>query len=120
MAVRLNETGFEYAKALITEGRCVYDDRDAWREHQPSAAEENRFIEEHGYRAYGRWHLGVDDDAPPETKGHYKFPYGDLRSVHRCGLMAAESRAGQRRYQDIELAVAHLHGMVEAHHADRS
>jgi len=34
--------------------------------------------------------------------------------VHRCGLLAAESRAGQRRYSDIELAVAHLHGMLDA------
>jgi hypothetical protein len=34
--------------------------------------------------------------------------------VHRCGLLAAESRAGQRNYTDIELAVAHLHGMIDA------
>jgi hypothetical protein len=34
--------------------------------------------------------------------------------VHRCGLLAAESRAGQRKYYDIEFAVAHLHGMLDA------
>jgi hypothetical protein len=34
--------------------------------------------------------------------------------VHRCGLLAAESRAGQYGYQDIESAAAHLHGMIEA------
>lgn len=45
---------------------------------------------------------------------HYKFPSGDFERVHRCGLLAAESRAGQRKYFDIELAVAHLHGMLEA------
>ena len=38
----------------------------------------------------------------------------DFQNVHRCGLLAAESRAGQRKYYDIELAVAHLHGMLEA------
>jgi hypothetical protein len=29
------------------------------------------------------------------------------------GATGAESRAGQREYTDIELAVAHLHGMLE-------
>ncbi|MCU1497307.1 MAG: hypothetical protein JWM47_1260 [Acidimicrobiales bacterium] len=117
MAVKLNERAFEHAKHLIIEGRFLYDDRDQWSEHQPSAAEENRFIEAHGYSEYGRWHLGVDDEAGPETKGHHKFPYGDFEKVHRCGLLAAESRAGQRKYFDIELAVAHLHGMLDALHA---
>jgi len=29
-------------------------------------------------------------------------------------VLAAESRAGQRKSYDIELATAHLHGMLEA------
>jgi hypothetical protein len=90
------------------------DDRDAWSEHQPSAETENRFIEEHGYDEYGRWHLGIDHSANEQTKARYKFPYGDFERVHLCGVLAAESRAGQRKYYDIELAVAHLHGMLEA------
>jgi hypothetical protein len=117
MSVKLNERAFEQAKRLITEGRFVYDDRDAWSEHQPSAADENRFIEDHGYDEYARWYLGVDDGANEHTKARHKFPYGDFEKTHRCGLLAAESRAGQRRYFDIELAVAHLHGMLDALHA---
>lgn len=117
MAVTLNERAFEYAKTLVNDGGFVYDDRNAWREHQPSEAEENHFIEEHGFDEYARWYLGVDDEADDDTKGHYKFPYGDFDEVHRCGLLAAESRAGQRKYYDIELAVAHLHGMLDALHA---
>ena len=96
MAVRLNKRAFEYAKGLISAGRFVYDDRDEWSEHQPSAAAENRFIEEHGYESYARWHLGIDDEAATDTKAHYKFPYGDF---------------------DTQLAVAHLHGMIDALHA---
>jgi hypothetical protein len=99
---------------LVEQGRIVADDRDDWSEHQPTADEENRFIEEHGWSEYGRWHLGVDDEAGAETKAHYKFPYGDFEKVHRCGLLAAESRAGQYDYDEIEKAVAHLHGMLEA------
>jgi hypothetical protein len=33
--------------------------------------------------------------------------------VHRCAILSAESRAGQRGYADIKAAVAHLHGMLE-------
>jgi hypothetical protein len=114
MAVRLNETALDHAKALIRDGKYVADERDAWSEHEPSAEQENRYIEEHGYTAYARWYLGVDDEENEETKAHYKFPYGDFEKVHRCGVLAAESRAGQRKYYDIELATAHLHGMLDA------
>jgi hypothetical protein len=125
MAVKLNESAFEHAKQLVNGGRFVFDERDAWSDHQPSAGEENRFIDEHGYEEYARWYLGVDDEANDEanenTKARYKFPYGDFEKVHRCGLLAAESRAGQRKYFDIELATAHLHGMTDAlHHAARA
>jgi hypothetical protein len=114
MTVKLNQPGYDHARKLIADGRVVLDERDAWSEHQPSADQENAFIEEHGWGAYGRWHLGVDDEADPETKGRYRFPYGDFSDVHRCGVLAAESRAGQRKYIDIENATAHLHGMLEA------
>ena len=40
--------------------------------------------------------LGDDDEEPEDTKGRYRFPYGDFEKVHRCGLLAAVSRAGQR------------------------
>ena len=114
MAVKLNNPAYEHAKRLITEDKFVVDERDAWSEHEPSAEQENRYIEEHGYTAYARWYLGVDDEENEETKAHYKFPYGDFERVHRCGVLAAESRAGQRKYYDIELATAHLHGMLDA------
>jgi hypothetical protein len=114
MAVRLNRSAFEYAKELVGEGEVVLDERDDWSEHQPSAREENEYIKEHGIGAYAKWHLGIDDEQAEENKGRYKFPYGDFRKVHRCAVLAAESRAGQRKYTDIELAVAHLHGMLEA------
>jgi hypothetical protein len=114
MAVKLNDESFDHAKELIQKGRYVFDDRDAWSEHQPTPAEENAYIEKHGWRAYSRWYLGVDGEKRPNTKGHYKFPYGDFSKVHRCAVLSAESRAGQRGYTDIEMAVSHLHGLLEA------
>jgi hypothetical protein len=114
MAVKLNRTAYVYAQRKIEDGRIVYDARDDWSQHQPSTADENRFIAEHGFADYAKWHLGVDDEEGTQTKARYKFPYGDFDRVHRCALLAAESRAGQYKYADIELAVAHLHGMIEA------
>lgn len=113
MAVILNETAFDHAKALIDEGAVVVDERDDWSVHQPSTPDENRFIERHGIREYARWHLGIDDEEDEDNKGRYKFPYGDFAKVHRCAILAAESRAGQYKHVDIERAAAHLHGMIE-------
>jgi hypothetical protein len=113
MVVTLNERAFDHAQALIVAGRYVLDDRDAWSEHRPSAQQENDFIAAHGIGEYAKWHLGIDDEEDEDNKGRYKFPYGDFEKVYRCGLLAAESRSGQRKYFDIELAVAHLHGMLE-------
>jgi hypothetical protein len=114
MAVRLNERAYDHARRLIGEHKVVLDDRDAWSEHQPSAKQENEFIREHGLGEYARWYLGIDDAVDEDNKGHYKFPYGDFEKVHRCGVLSAESRAGQRKYVDIEVALGHLHGMLDA------
>jgi hypothetical protein len=114
MAVELNRGAYEHAARLIGEAKVVLDERDDWSEHQPSAEAENRFLEERGFAEYRKWYLGVDDEHPADTKGHYKFPYGDFRNVHRCGVLAAESRAGQYKYADVQSAAAHLHGMLEA------
>jgi hypothetical protein len=114
MAVKLHRPGYNHARQLVEEGKVVLDGRDDWSEHQPSAREENQFIEEHGYAEYGRWHLAIDDEASPDTKGRYKFPYGDFSAIHRCAVLSAESRAAQRDYVDVENAAAHLHGMLDA------
>lgn len=97
MAAKLNERVFDHAKSLIWTGRYVIDGRDAWSENQPSVQKENEFIRQHGYAEYARWHLGIDDEHDEDTKGRCKFPYGDCEKVHRCGLLAVESRAGQTK-----------------------
>jgi hypothetical protein len=115
----LNSDAFAYARGLIEQGRAVYDQRDAWSEHQPSAREENEFIALHGIETYAKWHLGIDEQARPGTKARYKFPYGDFRNVHRCAVLSAESRAGQYDHFDIERAAAYLHEMLERAHSSR-
>jgi hypothetical protein len=100
MTVRLEEAAFDHAKRLIKNEEGVVDERESRSEHQPSVDQETLLAEAHGYREYARW--------------RYKFSYGNLARVHRCGVVAAESRAARQKYSDIERAAAHLHGMLDA------
>lgn len=113
MAITLSKTAFEFAKTLVAEGHFVWDERDEWNEHEPSTEQENEFIRLHGMPEYAKWHLGIDDEQAENTKKRYKFPYGDFKKVHRCGVISAESRAGQYKHGDIELAAVHLRGMID-------
>jgi hypothetical protein len=113
VAVVLNRRAFEYAKGLVEDGKFVSDERDAWSEHRPTARKENEFIERRGFGEYANWYLGVNDQEPEDTKARYEFPYGDFEKVHRCGVLSAESRAGQYKHFDIENAAAELHGMID-------
>jgi hypothetical protein len=112
--MKLNSRALAQAKQLIRDGQVVNDDRDAWSGHKASASKEDEFIRYHGFAEYGRWYLGLDDEHGPETKAHYKFPYGDFSKVHRCGVLTAESRAGQFEHKEIAEACHHLHEMIEA------
>jgi hypothetical protein len=112
--LKLNASGLAFAQQLIREGRVVADSKGAWRKHQPSTEEENRFIRLHGFNEYAKWHLGIDPRFAENTKQRYKFPYGDFHRVRRSALLAAQSRAAQFKYSDIEAAAISLRKMMEA------
>jgi hypothetical protein len=113
MPTTLNERSYAFAQDQVKNGAVVRDQRDDWSEHQPSTRKENEFIEARGWDEYARWHLGVDDEASEHTKARYKFPYGDFAQVHRCGLLAAEVRAGRMKYRDIEDAAIRLRELMD-------
>jgi hypothetical protein len=113
MTITLNERSYAFAQDQIKNGQVVLDQRDDWSEDQPSARQENEFIEAHGWDEYANWHLGLDDEASEHTKARYKFPYGDFAKVRRSGVIAAEVRAGQNKYRDIEDAAVHLRDMMD-------
>jgi hypothetical protein len=113
MTVQLNRTALTHARKLVESGDVVRDERDDWSEHAPSAADENEYIEKHGYKEYGMWFLGVDDEKDSETKGHYSFPIGDFKKVHRCGVISAESRAAQNDHDDIAKALKNLLELID-------
>jgi hypothetical protein len=112
-SIELNESAFTFAVELIKEGQVVADGKGAWTKHRPSADEENEFIRVHGFAAYAKWHLGIDRRFSENSKRRYKFPYGDFKNVHRCGMLAVKARARQYGYADIENAAAELERAVK-------
>ena len=106
--VELNEIASTFALELIKQGDVIADGKGAWTEHRPSAGEENEFIRVHGFAEYAKWHLGIDRRFSETSKRRYKFPYGDFKNVHRCGLLAAKARARQYGYMNIKDAAAEL------------
>ena len=107
-SIQLNEDAFTFAAELIRKRHFIADRKGAWTEHRPSADEENEFIRLHGFAAYAKWHLGIDNRFPENSKRRYKFPYGDFKNVHRCGLLAVKARARQYGYAEIENAATEL------------
>lgn len=79
-----------------------------WGEAQPRADDENSLLERHSFADYAAWHLGLTEGANDETKARYAFAYGDLRRVHRSGLIACVYRAAEWRHKQVELAAHDL------------
>ena len=102
----LNAHAVAHAKRLIDAHQYVLD--SVWGEVQPTADQENAFLESHTWDEYGAWHLGLTEGANDDTKARYAFVYGDLRRVHRMGLIACQYRAAEWRHKEIELAAHEL------------
>ncbi len=102
----VNEAGLARARELIDARQYVL--RSEWGSVQPSAADENDYLERHSWAEYGAWHLGLTDGATEETKARYAFVYGDFRRIHRKGLIACQYRAAEWRHKDVELAAHEL------------
>jgi len=102
----VNRRGVIQARKLIDARRYVLD--SDWGERQPTAEDQNRFLESHSWEEYAAWHLGLTQGVPNGTKGRYAFVFGDFRRVHRTGLIACVYRAAEWRHKDVELAAHRL------------
>ena len=102
----VNRRAVAHARRLIDAHQYVLN--SDWGEAQPRAADENRFLKTHSWNEFAEWHLGLTDDAEEETKARHAFVYGDLRRVHRTGLIACQYRAAEWRHKEIELAAHRL------------
>ena len=102
----VNPGAVERAAKLIDARQYVLD--SDWGEAQPSADDENRYLESHSWNEYAEWHLGLTEGANDETKARYAFVCGDFRRVHRSGLIACRYRAAEWRHKAVELAAHDL------------
>ena len=108
----VNRKAVEHARELIESRQYVL--RSEWGDVQPTAADENAYLERHTCEEYGAWHLGLTEGAAEETKARYAFVYGDLRRLHRSGLIACHYRAAEWRHKEIELAAHDLLQLLDA------
>jgi hypothetical protein len=103
---KVNKEAVAHAKSLIDARQYVL--RSRWQNAQPRAREQNAFLKTHSFQDYALWHLGLTEGADDETKARYAFVYGDLRRLHRMGLIACHYRAAEWRHKEIELAAHEL------------
>src|SRR5215218_6919297 len=102
----VNKAAVAHCRTLIESKQYVLD--SDWGDVQPGAEVQNRYLEKHSWDEYAAWHLGLTEGAKDETKARYAFVYGDLRRVHRTGLIACVYRASEWRHKDVELAAHDL------------
>jgi hypothetical protein len=102
----VNEAAVAHARRMIDARQYVLD--SDWADAQPKADDENAYLESHSWDEYGAWFLGLTEGANDETKARHAFVYGDLRRVHRTGLIACVYRASEWRHKEIELAAHDL------------
>src|SRR6476660_7818346 len=105
-AYSINKLAVARARELIDAKQYVLD--SDWGDAQPKAEDENKFLKTHDWDDYAAWHLGLTDGANDDTKARYAFVYGDLRRIHRTGLIACVYRASEWRHKEIELAAHDL------------
>jgi len=103
---QVNQAAVAHVRDLIGRKQYVLD--SSWGDVQPSADDQNAYLENHSWDEYAGWHLGLTVGANDETKARYAFVYGDFRRLHRTGLIACVYRAAEWRHKEIELAAHDL------------
>jgi hypothetical protein len=107
----LNDRAVAHARRLIASRQYVL--RSDWGERQPRTDDENRFLASHTWDEYGAWHLGLTDGPPDDTKARYAFVFGDLRRIHRSGIIAVYFRAAEWGHADIYRAAHELLQLID-------
>ncbi len=111
----VNRAAVAKARDLIEKRQYALD--SDWGNSQPSAEDENAFLEAHGWDEYAAWFLGLTEGANDETKARYGFVVGDFRRIHRSALIACVYRASEWNHKDVELAA---HDLLQRLDAQRS
>lgn len=103
---KVNRRAVRHVRRLIEAGKVVPD--SDWGASQPTADDENAFLEANSWKDYASWHLGLTEGANDETKARHAFVVGDFERVHRSALIACVYRASEWRHKQVELAAHRL------------
>ena len=102
----VNERGVAKARELIAARQYVLDSQ--WGDVQPTAAQENAYLERRSWDEYAGWFVGLTEGPAEDTKARYAFVYGDFRRLHRMGLVASLYRAAEWRHTEVMQAAYDL------------
>jgi hypothetical protein len=102
----VNKRAVARARELIDAHQYVL--QSTWGDVQPSAEDENAYLESHSWEDYSEWFLGLTEGATDETKARFGFVYGDFRRLHRSGLIACQYRAAEWQHKEVERAAHNL------------
>ena len=107
----LNSSGAAHARALISSGHV-----DASSDWSFSAEDGNALLGPNSddWANYGKWFMGVDASADPNTKDHYKYPFGKNGKVYRSAMAAIRQRASQQNDDSIFAAAGSMMDMMDA------
>ena len=108
MAIKVNRKGVSHARKLIEAGKV--NKTSAW---SFDASDSDKLLGDNDWSNYAKWFLGQDTEAPEDTKGRYKFPFGKNGKVYRRAIIAAKQRASQQGYDDIFAAASNLLDLIK-------
>jgi len=94
----LRKASVTHARKLIKGG----DVKTSARWSGPSAGTENAYIDERGFLRFADWFLGIREEAPPDTKERFSYPFtDDFKTISTNGLKAIRSRSAQNGETEI-------------------
>ena len=74
----VNPSAVDRARRLIDNRQYVVN--SSWGEVQPTADDENAFLESHSWDEYAEWHLGLTEGAKDHTKGPWPMEWWEMRA----------------------------------------
>ncbi|MBW4438767.1 MAG: hypothetical protein KME04_16625 [Pleurocapsa minor GSE-CHR-MK-17-07R] len=113
MAAKLNPAAVEFARSLIDEGK--YRINTQWKIAAPSQAQAEGLLASQGWDEFSRWFLVVDETSGDAASA--SLPIGDLKSVHRSGLLAAQTVARGAGQTDVVDAAQDLIDWIDRFNA---